>query len=386
MGIKGLLKLVREHAPKAVKKVGASSASNTTIAVDTSMLLYQFLTAIRTGSEGNFEPLASGQTGATSHLLGLCNRVVRFVELGIRPVFVFDGKPPEEKKNEVEHRRKTFETNRKELEAALATGDEERAEKLAKRTVRVSAEQSAEAAELLRLFGATVLVAPSEAEAQCAELAKANRVDVVATDDSDALVFGTPVVLRTFNPVQSSANKETERIERAAVLAGLGLDEEQFLDLCLLCGSDYSAKLSGVGPQNALKIVKTFGSLSAFLEALNNSEDNSAKRPKTNKGEKEKLLTKFGGVEKDKLSVFAKETETARRVFQSPLVTPASDIKESFQWKKVDFDGLRQFLTNKSFNEERINSLLERLKKAKAKGMQPRISSFFVKTPSTSKQ
>ena len=37
----------------------------------------------------------------SSHLMGLFYRTIRLVEHGIKPVYVFDGKPPEMKSDEV---------------------------------------------------------------------------------------------------------------------------------------------------------------------------------------------------------------------------------------------------------------------------------------------
>jgi flap endonuclease-1 len=64
------------------------------------MSLYQFLIAVR--QEGNQLTSADGET--TSHLLGFFYRTIRMVENGIKPVYVFDGKPPQMKSGELEKR------------------------------------------------------------------------------------------------------------------------------------------------------------------------------------------------------------------------------------------------------------------------------------------
>ena len=52
---------------------------------------------------------------------------------------------------------------------------------------------NADVQELLRLLGCPVVLAPCEAEASCAALCKAGKVYATATEDMDALTFGSPV-------------------------------------------------------------------------------------------------------------------------------------------------------------------------------------------------
>jgi flap endonuclease-1 len=69
--------------------------------------------------------------------------------------------------------------------------------------VKVGKSHNDDCKELLRLMGVPVVNAPCEAEAQCAELARKNRVYATATEDMDALTFKTPKLLRklTFSQV-----------------------------------------------------------------------------------------------------------------------------------------------------------------------------------------
>lgn len=67
------------------------------VAIDASMSLYQFLIAVRT--EGANLTNEEGET--TSHIMGFFYRTIRMIGSGIKPVFVFDGKPPQMKGGEV---------------------------------------------------------------------------------------------------------------------------------------------------------------------------------------------------------------------------------------------------------------------------------------------
>lgn len=70
-------------------------------------------------------------------------------------------------------------------------GDAEGVERYSKRTVRVTAQHVEECKRLLALMGVPVVEAPGEAEAQCAAMCRAGLVYGVATEDMDALTFGT---------------------------------------------------------------------------------------------------------------------------------------------------------------------------------------------------
>jgi len=61
---------------------------------------------------------------------------------------------------------------------------------------QVTTEHNEDCKRLLRLMGVPVIDAPSEAEAQCAAMAKAGVVYGAATEDMDCLTFGCPRLIR----------------------------------------------------------------------------------------------------------------------------------------------------------------------------------------------
>ena len=109
--------------------------------------------------------------------------------------------------------------------------------------------------------------APSEAEAQCAELARGGKVYAAGSEDMDTLTFNAPILYRhlTF----SEAKKEPiSEINLQLALEGLEMEMSQFIDLCILLGCDYLEPIKGIGPKSALKLVREYGDLKGVVEHL----------------------------------------------------------------------------------------------------------------------
>lgn len=136
------------------------------VAIDASMCLYQFLIAVRT--EGAQLTSVDGET--TSHLLGAFYRTIRLIENGIKPVYVFDGKPPDLKSGELNKRQEKRAEAQKALEKATEAGDATEIDKFNRRLVKVTKQHSEEVKQLLSLMGVPYVDAPCEAEAQCAAM------------------------------------------------------------------------------------------------------------------------------------------------------------------------------------------------------------------------
>ena len=161
-----------------------------TIAVDGNLELYQFLSIMRT-RDG--QPLQDARGRITSHLNGLAFRTTRLIaDYNIRPVFVFDGPPPELKRDEIRRRREAREKSQRDYEAAVAAGDTATAWSKAVMTSRLTRPMVEEAKTLLQMLGIPWVQAPSEGEAQAAFLARRGDVWAAGSKDYDSLLFGAP--------------------------------------------------------------------------------------------------------------------------------------------------------------------------------------------------
>ncbi|EEY66082.1 flap endonuclease 1 [Phytophthora infestans T30-4] len=363
MGIKGLMKLLQEEAPSCIKEVEKMSAlAGHAVAIDASMALYQFLIAIRSADGGGpSQALTNADGEVTSHLQGMFSRTIRMMENGLKPVYVFDGKPPVMKSGELAKRSDRRQEAQKALEEATEKGNAEDIDRFNKRLVRATPQHNEDCKELLRLMGVPHITAPCEAEASCAALAKGGRVYAAGTEDMDALTFGVPVLYRrlTVSPAKKIPILEI-RLERA--LQELEMTHEQFVDLCILCGCDYCDSIRGVGPKKAYAGIKEHKSIENFLEVLQKNKSKGVVIPDEWLGEN---------------PIY----KNAREMFIKPEVVDAKETE--IKWRDPQETELVDFLVKKhGFQEDRVLSAITRLKKSKSTQSQKRLDSFFTVMPS----
>ncbi|KAK7533144.1 flap endonuclease 1 [Phyllosticta citribraziliensis] len=356
MGIKNLFQVINEHCPSAVKTGEIKGQFGRKVAIDASMSIYSFLIAVR--SEGQQLMSDTGET--TSHLMGMFYRTLRVVDNGIKPVYVFDGAPPKLKSGELAKRFQRKTEAHEQHDEAKETGTAEEVEKFSRRTVRVTREHNAECQRLLKLMGVPYIIAPTEAEAQCAVLARAGKVYAAASEDMDTLTFNSPVLLRhlTFSEQRKEPIQE---IHLDKVLEGLEMDREQFIDLCILLGCDYLDPIKGIGATTALKLIREHKNLDGVVKFFETSQKYSLPEDWP--------------------------YQDARLLFLEPDVRPADHPDCDFKWDAPDVDGLIKFLVEeKGFSEDRVRNGAQRLQKNLKSAQQSRLEGFFKPVPKTAEE
>jgi flap endonuclease-1 len=252
---------IREIIPAT--EISLESLKGRTLAIDSFNMLYQFLTTIR---QKDGAPLSDSKGRVTSHLVGLHSRTTNFLQAGIKPVFVFDGKPPDLKKLENERRSAAKKEAMQRYAAAKDGEDIDGMKKYASRTSRLDSEMIAEAKELIAALGCPIVQAPSEGEAQAAHIVKRGDAYAVVSQDFDSLLYAAPILIRNLSvagrrkvpgkPVYQTISPE--RILIRDTLTGLGLNQDQLIALALLVGTDFNiGGIKGIGPKKALQLVKT---------------------------------------------------------------------------------------------------------------------------------
>lgn len=116
--------------------------------------------------------------------------------MGIKPIWVFDGKPPQFKSFELDKRKERKEIATGIYDQAVLDKDVDMQYKMSSRLVRVSEQQRDEAIMMLDYMGVPTLLAPSEAEAQCVQFVKQGIAVGVGSEDLDCLAFGAKQLFR----------------------------------------------------------------------------------------------------------------------------------------------------------------------------------------------
>ena len=322
-------------------KTKLESFTNKIVAIDAYNAIYQFLAIIR-GPEGLH--LTDTQGRVTSHITGLLYRNINFLSLGIKPVYVFDGKPPSLKSAEIEHRKQIKKDATVKYERAVSEGKMEDARKFAQQTTSMKDGMVEDSKHLLDLFGIPYIQAPSEGEATAALLTTSGHADVAASQDFDSILFGARKLVRNFT--NSGRRKlpnrntyieiEPEIIDYRKNLEALGITREQLIDVGILIGTDFNPDgFERVGPKTAIKMIREYGKLEDVTQIQEQLE-----------------MIDYNAI---------------RKIFLEPEVARVDKI----EFGEVKYDDIINYLSNeRSFSRDRVNSSLNRLKKSLEKKSQ----------------
>jgi flap endonuclease-1 len=328
------------------KKITFETLSGNKIAVDAFNTLYQFITIIR---QRDGTPLMNSRGKITSHISGLFYRTSKLMEMGIRPCYVFDGKPPAFKLVG-EKRRERKEDAEAKLKDAKERGDEEGIRTYSEQSARLEQYMVEDSLKLLKLLGIPTVLAPSEGEAQAAYMAKKGDVWAVGSQDWDSLLFGAPRLVKnlTITGRRKLPRKNAyidivpELIELSEVSSSLGLGRDELISIGMLVGTDFNpGGVKGFGPKRALELVR------------------------------EKGVNCFDGLPWDEAWPSA---GTIRDFFTNP---PHTDDYELL-WSEPDSEGLIDFLVGENeFSEDRVQKSLDAFRQGAKKGKQAGLGQWF---------
>lgn len=132
--------------------------------------------------------------------------------------------------------------------------------KVEKTLITINIEDFDLSKKLLTTMGYKCENAYGEAEATCAFLNRIGTVDGVLTEDTDVLAYRTPIMFHNL----SIKDNTVMQINIKDILEKLDLKENEFLDFCILCGTDYNRNLNMIGPQKSFQLIKKYGTIDKF--------------------------------------------------------------------------------------------------------------------------
>jgi flap endonuclease-1 len=332
------------------REISIDELKGKVVAIDAFNTLYQFLTTIR---QPDGTSLMDNQGRITSHLSGLFYRTINLLQEGIKPVFVFDGKPPELKSAELERRREAKIIAEGKFGEAKESGDIEEMKKYSGRFVKITDEIIQESKDLLEALGVPVVQAPGEGEAEAAVLARSNKVWAAASQDYDSLLYGAPFLIRNLTLARKRKTAsgiyidvDIELIEFQQVLNQLELDKDQLICLAILVGTDYNpGGVKGLGQKRALEIVQKY------------------KFPV-------KIFEHVQGI--DKYNFIFDWQEVFKQFHEYEAST-----NEELIFKKADEEKVAEILLDHDFSKNRVDSGLEKLRKLEEGKKQKGLGEFF---------
>lgn len=287
MGIKNLTKFLRTKYPSIFTPIHISTFYGKKIAIDTSLFMCKYKASSCT-SNGWLESFIS---------LIMCLRTNN-----VHCVFVFDSSSPIEKNEEQQKRMlkreklktdiKTLETDimqfktsrtisqflqekmdkymtkNPQLKRILVTRVnkqtpfsinvmEELLQKKKQQQITIHTNDYQTLRLLLDIMGVPYLHALIEAETMCSDLCKRNVVDAVLTDDSDVFAYENPFLVTKLNIMTGMC----ELIFYEDILESMQLSRSQFLDFCIMCGTDYNTNIPNVGPSKSYQMIVQYGSI-----------------------------------------------------------------------------------------------------------------------------
>lgn len=320
--------------------------SNNTVSVDAYNQIYQFLSAIR---QPDGTPLMDSSGRVTSHLSGLFYRTISLMEEGLKPVYVFDGKPSPMKLRTLEERKAIKENSERELEKAIMTSDREKIARMKRRINHITKDMIDESKQLLTYMGLPYVQAPSEGECQASYMSSTGKVNAVISQDYDCLLFGAREVLRNFTIYGkrrvSSRNiyvtVDPEYIDLKENLSNMNITRSQLVDIAIMVGTDFNSGVERVGSKTALNLIQKYGNLEEVIR------------------EKGYRIPQY---------------EDVRKLFLEPEVT--DDFNVTFG--KPEEEKIYSFLCDlHNFGENRVRPFIDKLKISIQKSNQSSLDSFF---------
>lgn len=260
MGIRHLNRYLKENCHDSIRCINMADLSGKRIAVDISIYLYKY-------------------EAEDALLENMYVMLSIFRHYNIIPIFIFDGKPPPEKKSLLDKRKEDREDAqeeyaklKKKLESKKYEDETDKQdiisamEQLKKQIVQINKEKVEKVKNLIRAYGATYYDAPGESDELCALLVIKKKVWACMSEDMDLFVYGCSRVLRYFSLISHTAVLYYMK----GILEELDMTQTEFKEICILSGTDYN--MNADGNNNKVNLRQTFKHFHKF-KTISNSDN-----------------------------------------------------------------------------------------------------------------
>lgn len=321
MGIKHLNRFLRDNCTnKSIRKVHLKSLSGKRVVIDTSIYLYKFL-----GENALFE------------------NMYLFISIlkhyNITPIFIFDGKPPPEKRDLLLKRRiakkdakEKYALLQSELNESDKLNEEEKKDLilemdiLKRQFIRVRDEDIQTVKSLMDSYGVSYYDAPAEADQLCVFFVKEGKADICFSDDMDMFLYGCNFVGRNL----SLLNHTIILYDTQKILKDVNMSYPHFCEIMILSGTDYDIHCQ----TSLMETIKWFREYKKY-------EENSRKRGDTPFGFYVWLF---------KYTKYIKDFHKLLKTYQMFQLNSFSELAT---WRDVE-------LSDGTYNEEQLKSIMEK--------------------------
>ena len=285
MGVKNLSKIIEKFCPHIIKKTKIEEYKGKYLGIDASIYFYKFLYVSNKYNKPNY------------YLHLFFQQIINMIKNQITPIYIFDGKAPDAKLDEQEKRKETRNNRKEKLEK-----EKEYIEQMRKTIKNVSKNDSSyndllyeinsretklksqedtiihvtekhknNLKALLTILSIPYVQGYAETDPLSTQLCKDKLLDGILSEDMDYMPLGCPTLIRTDRtPNTNDFEKVLLEYKYNDVLQNLGLNTNQFIDLCILCGCDYVEQLHKIGPMTAIKLIKDFHTIETILMNIDN--------------------------------------------------------------------------------------------------------------------
>ncbi len=244
MGIKNLNQFLKTNASSAFIDLPITYFSNSSIAIDTSIVLYKLMSkAIK---------IVANQTNLNIHklcrykvirvLLTLTSNFVQYwLKYNIKPIFIFDGTSSNEKLRILTKRYNQKQNKKLKIEKMYNSNQKNiyALKKELSNHIEFTLDEKLMYKKYIKsLRKVTCIDAPGEGEKLCSMLCHEGYVKGAYTLDTDAFAYGCPLIIQSYNkPILKCVKMDQ-------VLHTLKFTQSMFIDFAIICGCDYNTSSS----------------------------------------------------------------------------------------------------------------------------------------------